>query len=323
MQDQTGLLDILSITGPIFCTIALGFAAVRLKAISRDGIGGLSAFVVNIALPALLFKAMTEREASELLHINYLVAYTLGSLLVFAIVFAAMRYRSGNSLTGSAVLAMGGSFSNTLMIGYPILLGLFGTAALIPLALTLMVENFLMMPLALAMADIGQNKQKGFIKALLAAFPALLKNPIILAIILGVLFSLLQIKPPMVAVKVIDMLSMTVSGVALFAIGGMLVGIKLRGMVGDISLIVFSKLILHPFAMFCCVLLLPAMDPLLQTSAVILACVPMFSIFAVIASRYGQGTVSAASLVPATVFSFVSISTIIWLLSFFNPFQLF
>ena len=321
MQDQTGILDILSITGPIFCTIAIGFAAVKFNVISRDGISALAAFVVNFALPALLFKAMIEREASELIHVNYLAAYTLGSLAVFVIVFIVMRYRSAKSLTSSSIIAMGGSFSNTLMIGYPILLGLFGSAALIPLALTLIVENFLMMPLALAMADIGQNNQKGFFRAVLTAFPALLKNPIILAIILGMLFSLLQVSPPVIAVKVIDMFSVTVSGVALFVIGGMLVGIKIGGMVSDVSLVVFSKLILHPLAVFCAILLFPAMNPLLQNSAVILACVPMFSIFAVIAARYGLGTLSAATLVPATVLSFVSISTTIWLLSFFKPFS--
>jgi malonate transporter and related proteins len=76
-----------------------------------------------------------------------------------------------------------------------------------------------MMPLSLALEVIGQHKGKGFFKVLPGLFSTLFKNPLILAILIGVMFSILNIHIPGVANTVIDLLSSIVVG--LFVIGGM------------------------------------------------------------------------------------------------------
>jgi malonate transporter and related proteins len=81
-----------------------------------------------------------------------------------------------------------------------------------------------MMPLTPALAGIGQHKGKGFFKVLPGLFSTLFKNPLILAILIGVMFLILNIHIPAVANTVIDLLSSIVMGLGLLVIGGMLVG---------------------------------------------------------------------------------------------------
>lgn len=146
------------------------------------------------------------------------------------------------------------------------------------------------------------------------SLPGLLKNPIILSIALGLFSSAAQLEPPQFVTTVIDMLAATVGGVALFAIGGMLVGLKPAGMALDMGSVMLGKLLIHPLAVFLMILLLPPIPPLFQSVALILATMPMFSIYAVIGMRYHYGGICSALLLPTTLGAFLSINLMIWLL---------
>jgi predicted permease len=266
----------------------------------------------------MLFKAISQRPIGEVLHIDYLLVYAMGSLASFVTVFIIVYKLHRQGMSASAISAMGGSFSNTLMVGFPVVTGFLGSAALVPFALTLLVENFVMMPLTLVLADIGKHKGQGISGVVTKVIPTLLKNPIIIAISIAVIFSLLEIRLPTVADTAIDLLSKTVSGAGLFVIGGMLVGFNYAGKLKDLSSIVVGKLLLHPLVVFLLFMLFPSMDPLLMTAGVILASSPMFGVYAVLGQRYDMGAFCAAALVPATVLSFVSITSVIWLLTRFG-----
>ncbi|WP_299183296.1 AEC family transporter [uncultured Neptuniibacter sp.] len=310
MQDFT---YILSLTSPTFILILLGFCAVRFGFLAKENVRTLAWFVVNVGLPAAMFKALNSRSFQDILHYDYLLIFGAGSLISFAILFTLAKLR-GKPLTECALFGLGGSISNSLMVGFPIIMQLFGDAALVPFALTLIIENLFILPLALALADTGQHKSGSFLTALMKSLPQLLKNPIIASIGIGLITTAMDLHPPGFINKVIDMLSVTVGGLALFAIGGMLVGLKPKGMMVDLGAIVFGKMIIHPLAVFCMIILMPPMPPLFQHVAIILASMPMFSIFAVIGMRYNYGGLCSAVLLPATVVAFFTINMVIWLL---------
>ncbi len=102
--------------------------------------------------------------------------------------------------------------------------------------------------------------------------------------------------------------------VALFYIGGILVGLPLRGMFADMGAVTFGKLVLHPLMVFAALLLLGPVDPLLATGAVLLACAPMPSVYPIFGQKHGMQGFCAATLVVGTVISFPTISAAIWLL---------
>ena len=261
-----------------------------------------------------MFKALSSRSFQDILHYDYLLVVGLGSLLSFALLFALARLRN-KPITECALFGLGASVSNSLMVGFPVITQLYGDEALVPFALTLIIENLFILPLALALADTGQQQGSSFVTAFAKSLPQLLKNPIILSIGLGISSTVVGIQPPELVGKVIDGLAVTVGGVSLFAIGGMLVGLKTRGMVTDLSSILAGKLIIHPLAVFVLILFFPTIPPLFQHVAIILACMPMFSIYAVIGMRYQYGALCSAVLLPTTLVSFITINIVVWLIS--------
>jgi predicted permease len=300
--------SLFSLTGPIFALIAIGYLAVSYKLVPKEGVAAFGRYLVTFAIPAALFKALGERDLAEIIQPDYLLIYGIGSMIPFAILFLVARKMRNRPLDQSAIIAMGGSFSNTLMIGYPIIYQLFGAKALVPFALTLMVENLIMIPLVLTLAELQQNKKDHVLKTLGRTFAQLLKTPIIMGIILGLASSALALQAPAPVLKIIDMLAASVGAVALFAVGGNLVGIRFQGMALDLSQIVATKLIIHPLAVITCLYLGPTLDPTLTAVALILSAMPMFGIYSAIGERYNMGGLCAAALIPATLLSFITIN---------------
>ena len=75
------MLDILSVTTPIYLAIATGFLTARFGLFSKSEMRVLGRFVIHIALPALLFNALIQRRFDEILNGTYLAAYVAGSML--------------------------------------------------------------------------------------------------------------------------------------------------------------------------------------------------------------------------------------------------
>ena len=87
----------------------------------------------------------------------------------------------------------------------------------------------------------------------------------------GINFTALDVHLPALATTAIGLVASAASPVALFVIGGSLVGLQLDGQRTDIATVVIGKLILHPLAVFAALWLLPATDATLSAAAVLLA----------------------------------------------------
>jgi predicted permease len=308
------MLTTLAITGPIYLVIALGFLAVRFGIFSKADMRVLGTFVVKFALPALIFTSLSQRPVSDILNARYLLDYALASLGVMAVAFTWGWWRQGKSLSLSALCGLGMSSSNSGYIGYPIAAQVLGpVSAAVALAMCMVVENLFMIPTALVMADSGATGQK-WSRALGQALVQLARNPIVLAIVAGLAVALVEVPISATLSKTINMLALSSTAVALFVIGGTLVGLHMHGMKRDVSAIALGKLFLHPLCVGLLVWLLPPGDPGLQAAAVIYAGVPMLSVYPILAQKYGFEVFCAAALLLTTVLSFATISGILWVL---------
>ncbi|UPQ90285.1 AEC family transporter [Vibrio sinaloensis] len=296
---------------PVFIVIGVGYVAFKRQIIPPNGQKSLAAFVFNFGLPAAIFSALSSKSLDQIWNSDYVLAYTLGSLLAFALVAWVALVGLKRKPAHAVVLGLGGSFSNSLLIGFPIIYFLFGTQALVPFSLTLVVENLIMLPLLLALADMSsQASTSSVAKTLYQTAANLVKNPIVIAIVLGMLCSALNWQAPNTAARIIDILASTVTGVALFAIGGGLVGVQLSGMKQEIGLVMLAKLVLHPLMVLLCLVGWFELDPVMSAVAVILASMPMFGVYAVIGQRYQLGAMCSAVLLPTTLLAMVTVSLI-------------
>ena len=304
------MLQILSVTGPIYLIMAAGYMAVRWGFFTREEARVLGRFVVNFCVPALVFRALSQRTLSEVLNGPYLAAYALGSLAVLLGAVAYAHRLRGKPMSLAALQGLGMSGSNSAFVGYPIILQLLGPPAGVALALTMMVENLLVMPLAFVLADSGGTLR--WHRALAQAMRGLLRNPMFLGILAGFTFALFDLHLPEVLDRTAQITATAASPLALFVIGASLVGLRLEGLRRDLAVVVLGKLVLHPVAVFLALLILPPLDPSLRVAAVVFAGMPMLSLYPALAQKYQQEGFCAAALLVATVLSFVTISVWIW-----------
>ena len=312
------MLDILAVTSPIYLIIALGFGLTRGGLFAKPDMRVFGKFVINLALPALVFKALSQRQFGEIFNGGYLLAYLVGSLTVLGLgYFWSSRVR-GLSPTTSTFCAMGMACSNSGFVGYPILLLTLAPVAGVVLALNMLVENLVVIPLLLVLAERGRGSSNPW-HALAQSLIKLAQNPLFIALPAGMAVSLSGLKLPAPVAQTISMFSAASGALSLFVIGGALVGLPLAGMGQRVWPIVLGKLLLHPLLVGLCILSLPMLgvaplSPDLRSAAVLMAAMPMMGIYATLAQAYGQEDFAAAATLLATVASFFTISGLLWVL---------
>lgn len=308
-------MAVISVTLPIFLIIALGFVAARAGQFRPDHLRAMGRFVINFAIPPMIFRSLTQGPIREVLNVRYIGAYAGAALTLFAVTAlwaATVRRKRGSSV---AMFAMGCSGSNSAMVGFPVALQFLGPAGGVALALNLMIENVVMMPTGLTVAELGQGKQASLLTLLGRTFAGLARSPLILAIALGLAASLVGFRPPGPIAKAIDMLASAAAPVALFVIGGSLVGLKLHGMGRDLIELSVAKLLLHPLLVLAAINLVGLQDPQLRKAALIYGSAPMMSVLAVIGIKYGAEQFTSAALLATTVASFITMTGLLWLIA--------
>ena len=227
--------DILGITGPIFLLIGLGYAAIHWQLLTKAGLPALARLVINFCLPALLFRSLSQRSWAEVANGGYLLAYTLGSLITLGAGLAWAR-KVGQSRQAAARTGMGMACSNSAFVGFPVALQVLGPDAALALALTMLVENFVKIPVCLALADSAGQHRQPWPRAMAGALWGLRKNPIVLGIAAGLAANLLQWHLPGPVQR------------AVVYIGGNLAGLQVGSMVRQVTAVALGKLLLHPAA---------------------------------------------------------------------------
>ncbi|MBF9033767.1 AEC family transporter [Rhodobacterales bacterium HKCCE2091] len=307
------MFDILSITGVIFVLVAVGYGAVRFGLFSNSEAAVLGKFVVTLALPALIFRAVTSRPLTEIAEPGYLLAVLTGSLAVFAIGYVGSRRIGGAAPVTATFRAMGISCANSGFIGYPVLLIALPDVAAVALALNMIVENLVMIPLTLALAESARAGQG---RVALRIASRLIRNPVVIALLAGLVVSLSGLRLPAVIVRSVDLMAMASAALSLVAIGGTLAALPLRSFGASAVPVVLGKLVLHPLAVWVAMMAVPLLglgvsDPRLASAAVIMAATPAMAIYPILAQHYGAGRQAALSLLLMTVLSFATLSAVI------------
>jgi predicted permease len=312
------MLDILAITFPIYVAILIGYLATRINVFTKADMRVFGTFVIKFALPALVFKALAQRPIGEILNGSYMLAYAAGSLAVIGLGYGVSRRLAHQTPTASAVYVMGISCSNSAFVGYPILLLTFAPVAGVALALNMIVENVLVLPLLLALAERGRGEGGPWYRLVGQSLARLAGNPIIIGVVAGLVASLLGWKMPAPVERTVNLFAMASSALSLFVIGGALVGLPLGGLGRRAVPIAVGKLILHPLAVLLATIALPALglpalDPELQLAAVLMAAMPMMSIYPILAQAYGHEDFAATALLLTTIASFFTLSGTLWI----------
>ena len=309
--------EIFSITAPIYLALIIGFVCTRAGLFTKPDLRALGKFVVNVALPAMIGNAIASRPLREIFNPSYLLAYGGASLAVMGLGLWWFRRRAVPAGANRAIYAMGMCCSNSGYVGYPILLLALPAVAGVALALSMVVENVVMIPLLLTMAEREAGTLGSGKRVPLQVLRRLLSNPLILGLLGGLLVSLSGWVLPAALARTVTLFSVASGGLSLFVIGGALVGLPMAGLARQVLPIAGGKLLLHPLAVLLTTGLLQTLglaplEPSLRLAAVLLAAMPMMGVYPLLAQKYGQEALASAALLLTTVCSFATLNVLLW-----------
>ena len=310
------MLTMLSITTPLFLLILVGYLLIRFQVIPREALPGMSRYVLYLALPVLIFLKISQMDLGTIIDPDYMLVYATALLGSFFLVFGISRFLQGDSTGFAGLKAFGGSFPNSAFIGLPILLQYFESPPAQAFVMTLLVENILLFPIAFALMETSGEHNPGLKKLLFSVTERVVKHPIIIAVVAGILFSLSGLGLPGFLVKGMEMLSVSAAPVALIIIGGSLAGTAFTAKYRDVMLIAGAKLVVQPLLVILMLLfLVPDLDPVLKQAAVIFCAAPMMSMFPIIGGQYGHQSWCSGVLLVTTLLAFFSVTLMLSLVA--------
>jgi predicted permease len=172
------------IAAPLFALVLIGYLLSRWGRWSIEVSAALSKFVFAVALPALLFRLMSGLAALPPVDARLLLAYFGGCVLVFILGRGVARFAFRLDGVGQSVFALGGIFSNNVLLGVPLARSALGEAAMPAVALVLVFNTLLLWTLvtvSVEWARHGELSLKGF----RTTARSVLTNPIVASIMAG------------------------------------------------------------------------------------------------------------------------------------------
>lgn len=297
----------LGVTLPVYLIIAAGYGAVKAGYVQVEDMRALGRVVLRLCIPATLFVAILKVPAGQAIHWTFVFGYAAGSLAVFAAGTAFARLALGRAWQASVLSGLGSSCSNSGFIGLPIVALVLGDVALQAFSMTLIVENILMIPLALLLGDGGRG---GLWSGVLRP---MLTNPLLIAVAAAVTLSQLSVTLPPALLRTLEMVAPVGPPVALMAVGGSIAALTFAPLRPDVAAVVLGKLLLHPLAVAGAFAIAGGLPADLALAGILFAAVPMMSIYALFGERWGAEGMAASALLLATVLSFFSVSALLWL----------
>ncbi len=306
------IVTLVTVVLPVFLVIAAGYGATRSGLFPASGVDGLMLFTQTFAVPCLLFRGIVDLDFAAVFDPRLMVSFYSGAILCFALgIFGArvlFRRRPGEAVA----IGFGALFSNSLLLGIPIMERAYGASALSPNFAILSIHAPLCYLLGITVMEFTRADGRGLAGTAQAVLRAIFRNALMIGLALGFAVNLSGLalpEPPRVA---IDMVADSALPAALFGMGGVLTRYALRAQLGEAGMIAALSLLVHPAITYILAQHAFALPQDFVRSAVVTASMAPGVNAYVFANLYNRGQAQAASVVLlATAASVLTIS--LWL----------
>ena len=278
---------IFTVAFPVFALVGLGWVAGRVRIMGSDATLALNAFVAAFALPALLFGLLARARIGEVLDPGFFLVTAVAMLGTYAVDMLLLRRLAGARLATCSLHALAASFGNVGYMGVPLCLAAFGPAGALPATLSVVIGAAGLMSLTVVLVEVDLRSGRGLGGTLRRVVLAIVRNPILIAVVAGLAASAAQVALPEALQRFLDLLAAAASPCALFAIGLFLSDKPLSAGWREVSLAVAVKLVLQPLLAAGLAVALLGLDTMGGKAAVLLAALPAASNAFILARQYG------------------------------------
>lgn len=243
LAEFISLLDFaFGVTGPIFALVLLGILLKKFEVVDDAFTLAASRLVYLVAMPTMLFMSMINTDIRAVVDGPYLVFAVCGSLIIFAVasllspVLVKERQDRG-------VFIQGTFRSNLAIVGLAFCFNAYGAPGLARASILMSVLTILYNLLSVYTLSASLSIERVRISKVSIG---IIKNPLIAALVIGMVFNLLAVPIPGVARTSGEYVARMTLPLALISIGSALSFSELKNSNSVSLMAVFAKLIVVP-----------------------------------------------------------------------------
>ena len=304
---------LLALTAPLFLLVLVGYALSHWGRWPAEASDALTRFVFSVAIPAFLFRLMSDFSRLPPVDARLLLAYFGGCLVVFVLgrVIAATLFRLDG--VSQSVFAVGGIFANNVLLGVPLAKVTLGDAAMPAVSLMLVFNSLLLWTLVTVSVEWARHRELSA-QRLVRTTVSVITNPVVAGILLGTAFGFTGLVLPAMIDDTVHMLSQAAIPMSLVVLGMGLAEYGVRAGWRQSVVIAALKLAVMPFVVYLFARAL-SLPPLESVVVVVMASLPVGANVYLMAREFNamEGAV-ASSLVLTTALAAVTTPLLLALL---------
>jgi len=248
-------MAITQIIFPLVVICLFGFITAKRNWLSREQLTGLNKFIFYFVIPTFLFEKMATTDIAGQFDIRYFLAFYLPLLVIFTIgIFANYFFHNKHKgqLGASAVYSLGACYSNTIIVGLPVLLAAIGEHVISVVLLIITFHSALLFTITNILCIRGRDKSQEDSQSTKRDFlqrlgQQTLYNPVVLSISLGIVSHFLPFQIPELVFDTLSLFGQPAIPSALFLLGTSLAYYRVRQERFFISFATMTKLVIFPF----------------------------------------------------------------------------
>ncbi len=299
---------------PLLALILLGWFLRRRGLIGAGAARELTAFVVWLALPSLLFEGIAGASWQQLWQPKFVVAYAGAMVATFVLTFWCLpRVRP---FADRCLDCFGATYANSGFIGIPLSVLLLGKEALIPATIATLLTAALLFAVGIVLLELGGSAGASPLASVGKAARAVARNPLVVATVLGGAWSVSGWTMPQAPHRLLELLAGAAGPCALVSIGALLAQPTPEGgATAPLEPIIVAKLVVLPAICALLAFRVFALPPVWATTAVLLNALPTGTGPFMLAEFYGRDVARASRVMfVTTILSLVSVPVCIALL---------
>lgn len=302
-------LTLVTVVLPVFLVIAAGAAAVRGRLISAGAIDGIMVYAQSFALPCVLFRGIADLDLGAVFSPRLLFSFYFGAVTCFVLGILGARRLFGARPGESVAIGFAALFSNSLLLGMPIMASAYGPDSLAPNFAIISIHAPFCYLLGITTMEVSRADGRGWRDTARAIAKALFRNALMIGLALGFLVNLSGAPLPAPLRVGVDMIADSALPTALFGLGGVLTRYSLHAKLGEAGMIAGLSLIVHPSIVYVLTQHVFALPEGFVRSAVVTAAMAPGVNAYVFASLYARAQAEAASgVLIATAASVVTVT---------------
>ncbi len=282
----------------ILILILVGYFTVKKGMFTKESLGSITSFLLYIVTPCLIVSSFLSAESGKLDGWTLLLAAVLPALsIVISIALSYLFFRKEPS-GRRRVLRFSMIFCNVGFMGIPLVEGIVGSEGVLYGSFFIAVFNIFCWTYGYVMMGGGKVRLK-----------ALLLNPGVIGIVIGLPLYLLDVPVPALFVEPVELISALNTPLAMIVVGGYIAQVKLRAFVSDLAVYKMAvlRLVVAPLLYLALVWLLRPDETLLM-STVIQAATPVAANCVLFAVQYdSDAELASKSVAVSTALSVVTI----------------